>query len=153
MQLICEVENPTNIIAEEITTIDDLELLLENVSFQIRDLIHKERKDNTKLLIDRAKTYIQHNFSNCDCTIESVCNYLNISSCYFSTVFKKDTGITLINYLSDIRMEKAKELLNSTDEKTYIIAQKVGYSEPNYFSYVFKKKFKVSPTMYRTLDK
>ena len=146
VQLIFGVENPTHIIAEEITTIDDLELLLENVSFQIRDLIHKERKDNTKLLIDRAKTYIQHNFSNCDCTIESVCNYLNISSCYFSTVFKKDTGITLINYLSDIRMEKAKELLSLGKYKVYEVSKLVAYRSEKYFFRIFKQYTGLSPT-------
>ena len=47
-------------------------------------------------------------------------------------------------------MEKAVELLTKSDEKTYIIADKVGYSDPNYFSYVFKKKYGVSPTKYRS---
>jgi len=48
-----------------------------------------------------------------------------------------------------VRMEKAVELLIEQDEKTYIIAREVGYSDPNYFSYVFKKQFGVSPSKYK----
>ena len=59
-----------------------------------------------------------------------------MSAAYFSTVFKKETGKTFINYLTDYRMEQAVDLLLTKDEKTYIIAEKVGYSDPNYFSYV-----------------
>ena len=65
-------------------------------------------------------------------------------------MFKKATGQTYIGYLTDVRLNKAVELLNKTDDKTYVIAAKVGYQEQNYFSYVFKKKFGVSPTRYRT---
>lgn len=69
---------------------------------------------------------------------------------YFSTMFKKETGQAYIAYLTDVRLGRAVELLMATDDKTYIIAEKVGYPEQNYFSYVFKKKFGVSPTRYRT---
>lgn len=57
--------------------------------------------------------------------------------------------MSFIAYLTQVRLQEAVNLLNTTDDKTYIIAEKVGYPEPNYFSYVFKKKFKVSPSKYR----
>ena len=69
-------------------------------------------------------------------------------------MFKKETGSTFINYLTDYRMKEALRLIDEEDEKTYIIAMKVGYADPNYFSYVFKKKYGMSPTKYkRTRDK
>ncbi|TCL61086.1 AraC family two component transcriptional regulator [Kineothrix alysoides] len=134
---------------EEMNTVERLEGVLRSVCFTVLSLIRKERKDSTKLLIEKAKDYIQNNYSDSECTVESVCSHLNISTCYFSTLFKREVGLTLINYMTDIRMEKAKELLKNTEDKTYVIAEKVGYAEPNYFSYVFKKKFKVSPSLYR----
>ena len=78
-----------------------------------------------------------------------VCEHLHISQAYFSTLFKKETGQTYISYLTELRLNKAIELLNKTEDKTYIIANKVGYTEPNYFSYVFKKNFGIAPSRYQ----
>lgn len=72
-----------------------------------------------------------------------------MSPAYFSTLFKRETGQSYVNYLTEVRLQKAEELLEKTDDKTYEIAQKVGYQEQNYFSYVFKKRYGVSPTKYR----
>ena len=55
-------------------------------------------------------------------------------------------------FRSEVRLKKAVELLNETDDKTYMIAQKVGYQEQNYFSYVFKKRYGMSPTKYRVMQ-
>ena len=81
---------------------------------------------------------------------KKICRHLHMSPAYFSTMFKKATGQTYIGYLTDVRLNKAVELLNMTDDKTYVIAAKVGYQEQNYFSYVFKKQFGVSPSRYRS---
>ena len=64
-------------------------------------------------------------------------------------MFKKETGKSFVSYVTDYRMEQAARLLIETNEKSYVIAQKVGYTDPNYFSYVFKRKFGVSPSKYR----
>ncbi len=57
--------------------------------------------------------------------------------------------MSFVVYLTQVRMEQALHLLNTTEEKSYIIAGMVGYEEPNYFSYVFKKQYGVSPSKYR----
>lgn len=108
------------------------------------------RSDTTKSFVTKAKEYVREHYADSDLSIETVCGYLNVSAAYFSTVFKKETGQTFINYLTDYRMEEALELLLNRDEKTYIIAEKVGYADPNYFSYVFKKKFGASPSKYKS---
>ena len=58
--------------------------------------------------------------------------------------------MSFVTYLTQVRMEEAIKLLSTTEGKTYEISLKVGYSEPNYFSYVFKKQFGMSPTKYRS---
>ena len=111
--------------------------------------IKNERINSAKILVDKAKQYIVENYSDYDLSVDKMCLVLHLSPAYFSTVFKKETGVSFINYLTDIRMEESIRLLNTTDYKTSIIGQKVGYMEPNYFSYVFKKRFGMSPTRYR----
>lgn len=117
---------------------------------RIRRLMNERRKDSTQSFVSKAVEYVADHYADQEIGIDSVCSYLNVSSAYFSTAFKKETGKTFINYLTEYRMEKAVELLTKSDEKTYIIAEKVGYADPNYFSYVFKKQFGVSPSKYRS---
>lgn len=122
--------------------------LLESAS-GINEAINEERDNTTKTIINKAKQYIMDNYQNPDLSVEMICRQLHMSPAYFSTVFKKETGQAYIAYLTEVRLNKAVELLNTTDDKTYIIASKVGYQEQNYFSYVFKKRFGISPTKYR----
>lgn len=123
---------------------------LDDKCLKMQKQILNERRDTTKSFVTRAIEYVKENYGNKDLSIETICGYLGVSAAYFSTVFKKETGKTFINYLTDYRMEQAVERLLTKDEKTYIIAEQVGYSDPNYFSYVFKKQFGVSPSKYKT---
>ena len=81
--------------------------------------------------------------------MEKLCEHLHLSPAYFSTLVKRETGMSFIAYVTVVRMEKAAELLRGTEDKTYRIAEQTGYLDPNYFSYVFKKHFGVSPTKFR----
>ena len=119
------------------------------IACRINEALNQERDNTTKKVILEAKAYIKEHYSEPDLSVETLCRHLHMSPAYFSTVFKKETGQTYINYLTEVRLERAVQLLNETDDKTYMIAQKVGYQEQNYFSYVFKKRYGVSPTKYR----
>ncbi len=72
-----------------------------------------------------------------------------MSPCYFSVIFKQQTGKTFNRYLTDIRINTAKDLILYTDEKSYEIGPKVGYDNASYFSTVFKKTTGMSPTEYK----
>lgn len=89
---------------------------------KMQRLIREDRQDTTKTFVKKAVEYVKEHYSDKELSIETICNYLNVSAAYFSTVFKKETGKTFINYLTDYRMEHAVELLITKNEKTYIIA-------------------------------
>lgn len=130
-------------------SLDSLGEWLHSVCMKFRSLIRQEQTDSAKLLTEKAKQLIQENYADSKLSVEMLCQHLNVSAAYFSTVFKKETGQSFVMYLTNVRMEAALELLNNTKDKTYVIADKVGYTEPNYFSYVFRKKYGISPTKYR----
>lgn len=119
------------------------------VACRMNEAMNRERDNTTRRVMDQAKEYVREHYAEPDLSVETLCRHLHMSPAYFSTVFKKETGQSYVNYLTEVRLKKAVELLNETDDKTYMIAQKVGYQEQNYFSYVFKKKYGVSPTKYR----
>ncbi|WP_282937419.1 response regulator [Paenibacillus sp. RC67] len=117
---------------------------------RIMTSIVSERQSSYKSLVDKAKEYTQAHYQDSDISINKVCSHLHISTGYFSGIFKKETKMTFVNYLMYIRMEAAKELLRTTDLKTFEIAEKVGYAEPNYFSFSFRKHVGVSPKEYKS---
>ena len=122
---------------------------LYQTALKINNALSRERDYAAGQVIEKAKQYIMDNYQDPGLSVEQICRYLHMSPAYFSTMFKKATGQTYIAYLTEVRLNKAVELLNMTDEKTYVIASQVGYQEQNYFSYVFKKRFGVSPTKFR----
>ena len=95
-----------------------------------------------------ALDYIQKNYMDPNLSLNDICSYLNISTSYFSTIFKEMTGETFTEVLIRTRMEKAKELLENTTMKNYEIAEKVGFADAHYFGISFKKMTGCTPTEY-----
>ena len=129
---------------------DALHRWLLAVSLSFREQLISVRSRSTESLVSKAKEYVKNHYAEAELSLNSVCAALGVSNSYFSTIFKKETGNSFIGYLTDFRMERAARLLIETNEKSYIVANQVGYSDPNYFSYVFKKQFGASPSKYRT---
>lgn len=130
-------------------TVDELESWLREICNNLRHTLRHKRTDSAMRLAEQAKAYIGEHYRESDLSAETLCRYLNVSAAYFSTVFKREMGQSFVAYLTKIRLEHAVELLRTTDDKTYVIAEAVGYMEPNYFSYVFKKQYGISPSRYR----
>ena len=116
-------------------------------------LIRRRQTDSAGQTVETAKEYIRQHYAESDLSVEKLCAYLHLSSTYFSTLFKRETGTSFTAYVTTVRMEAAAEAIRGTEEKTYLIAQRCGYEDPNYFSYVFKRHFGVTPTKYRSEGK
>ena len=95
-----------------------------------------------------AMDYIEKNYGDPTVSLNAVCEYLAVSPSYLSNVVKGYTGGTFIEALTKKRIEKAKNLIETTSYKNYQIAHLVGYSDPYYFSKAFKKMTGMSPTEY-----
>jgi len=100
-------------------------------------------------VIVKAREYIDDNFAASDVSLYSTAAYVGISPNHLSTVFAQETGENFIDYLTRVRIERAKQLLKSTTMKSADIAVETGFSDPHYFSYIFKKNTGLSPREFR----
>lgn len=116
---------------------------------RIQTLLRRQRTDTTGRTVEKAREFIGAHYGESELSVEMLCEHLHLSPAYFSTLFKREVGMSFTAYVTVVRMEAAAALLRNTEEKTYLIAQHTGYADPNYFSYVFKRHFGVSPTKYR----
>lgn len=99
-------------------------------------------------LVDKVRNYIDNNYSNKDISLETIAGVMSINPCHLSNIFKKEAGISIIEYLTERRMNTAKELIDRGNMKLVEIAEMVGFNDPYYFSKCFKKMFGVSPSRY-----
>ena len=113
---------------------------------ELREQGMERRYDN---LIQHAKAHIEDNYNHEDISLNMVASEVNLSSSHFSTVFGQETGVTFVEYLTKVRMDKAKQLLRTTGTKTTEIAFEVGFRDAHYFSNLFKKTQGCTPREYR----
>ena len=113
---------------------------------------HRDNPEEIKYhhVISQAEQYIRENFTDQNISLISVADHVAMSAAYFSTVFSQTTGRSFISYLTALRIERAQELLTTTNMKLADIALAVGYNEPNYFSHVFRKTVGMTPKEYRS---
>ncbi len=116
---------------------------------RLHDLLGWRRSDSTWQMVERAKDYIAGHYTDEQLSVEALCSHIHLSPTYFSTLFKREVGMSFTAYVTKVRMDEAARLLRETDEKTYRIAEATGFSDPNYFSYVFKRHFGLSPSKFR----
>ena len=124
--------------------------LLAELAVRTNGMASGARANSHIQFIENAKRIIKERYADPVFGLEQLADEISVSPAYFSTTFKKETGTSFVQYLTNVRLEKAKEMLKNSDAKTYEIAEKTGFSEPNYFSFTFRKNVGLSPSQYRS---
>lgn len=134
-----------------------LSLSVEDMRFYMQELLHRAIElgdrvveSQSKKLIKRAMAYIEENYMKDSISLNEVAGAVEVSANYFSTVFRQETGMTFTECVTKKRMDKAKHLLRQTERPSGDIAAEVGFKDPHYFSFVFKKTQGCTPREYRS---
>lgn len=134
---------------QSLKSLEETKQWFTEICIRLHKSIASTRQFVSQKLVEEAIFYTKGNYMQNDLSITSLCQSLHISPGYFSGLFKKATQLTYGAYLLKMRMEIAQELLRTTDLKAFEIAERVGFSDPNYFSLSFKKYTGVSAKDYR----
>ena len=116
--------------------------------FEIFKALKEQRSGNTAVILDKAIRFIDQNYHE-NLTLEDVAYEAGFSTYYFGKLFKKTFGVTFTDYLTNLRIARAKELLKDPLLTVKGVTYRVGYMDPNYFTRVFKKSEGITPTEYR----
>ena len=113
------------------------------------DSMDKEKNLNHNSLVDNAMAYMNENFHDLTLTQQKVADKVFVSAPYLSNLFKLEKGLNFGDYLLELRITRAMELLRDQNAKVYKVAESVGYSNPQYFGVCFKKYTGHTPGEYR----
>lgn len=126
-----------------------IRMLLKKI-IGVRDTISGIRYSD---IIEIAKDQIRKTYMSDEISLNTIAAEVGMSPSYFSSIFSKEMGKTFVEYLTEIRMDRAKELLMCSSMKTSEIGYEVGYKDPHYFSYIFKKTQNCTPKEFRARGK
>ena len=143
-----EIE-PLDITKKELQTKEGSMEYLIGILKKAIELRDKAASTRHQDVVDEILQYIEEKYADEELSLNTIAEHVNFSPNHLSTVFSKQTGQTFIKYLTDFRMTKAKELLRCTGKRSSEISIEVGYRDPHYFSYLFKKTQGMTPTQYR----
>ncbi|HEX2947688.1 MAG TPA: response regulator [Clostridia bacterium] len=118
--------------------IDDLESVAKDLLTHVYNFFHDKNPLDNIGLVANAKKIIENNYAG-DISLEQVAKHVHLSPAYLSELFKKETGMSFIDYKTIIRIDQAKKLLSAPSMNIAEVSAKVGYSDPKYFSKLFKK--------------
>lgn len=141
------VQNQHLQVLDQLDTLDDLQDYLLNKAREVMAL--KKQEESGTAVVAKVLRYIQHHYSEPDLSVRALADYCYLTPTYFSSLFKRKTGRTVGQYLTEYRMEKARLLLKDEGFKLYQVARQVGYEDANYFARIFKKQTGLSPSEYR----
>lgn len=143
-----EIEAPdqdSSILQDEKSAMDYIVRIMDKA------LVLREKRASSRYedVVSEVIHYIEDNYAQEELSLNLLASHVNFSPNHLSMIFSQQTGQTLIRYLTDYRMNRAKELLRCSSKKSSVISMEVGYKDPHYFSYLFKKTQGMTPTQYR----
>ena len=139
-------------VLETLNTLSNVEQMFDwfaGIAARLREENVRSSMSNSQLSLETAISYLKANYQDPKLSLEATCHHVGISVSYLSLLFKKNTGLTFVKYLTALRMDKARELLKYSGDRIIEIAEKCGYRDVYYFSHSFKKHEGLSPKQYR----
>jgi two-component system response regulator YesN len=128
------------------------ETVMELVESMFAVAISKRKNvvgNQSRSQLSAAIKYVDEHYADSNLSLNEVAKEVNISPSYLSAMFSRENKTTFVEYMTGKRMEHAKNMLLTTGEKSQVIAEQVGYKDPHYFSYIFKKTYGLSPKEFR----
>ena len=125
---------------------------LQEACKRMIDTLYQQRTKSKNQLIRMAKGYLRDHLGDPNISLDSVSSHIGLSKIYFCQLFHKEEGVSFNSYLNMERVDRAKLLLRTTSKKIFEISGEVGYNNPKYFNYVFKRLTGVTPLEYRKAE-
>ena len=144
-----EPEDTEEVLTESGKSMESAIAYAENVISRAITLRDQNSGNKKSSILKTAVDFIDSHYMEEDISLNTVANVANVSSNHFSALFSQNMGQTFIEYLTTLRMNKAKELLRCTGMRSSEIAGEIGYKDAHYFSYLFKKTQGMTPSDYR----
>jgi two-component system response regulator YesN len=132
----------------ECRDIDEVYVWMKAEMDQFFGNFNKWQKKYSENAVSKAVRYMEEHYSE-QLPLQQVASQVHFNATYFSHLFKKETGRSFVDYIIELRMEKAKQLLSNTDMKITEVSGAIGYDLPNYFAKLFKQSTGLSPKEYR----
>ena len=130
-------------------TISEILTLIRSVVGDLAEFMAGKRESHRGGVIGEAVKYMEKHYVKQGLSLQDVASHIHINPVYLSTLFKQEKKITFSDFLLQVRMQKAMELLRNQDMKCYEVADMVGYNTPEYFSVCFKKHTGLSPIEFK----
>jgi len=130
-------------------TLGEMKQLLESYLASAMGRIREKRTGKVANVVERIRSFIEQRYSDGNLTVADIGKAVYLSPTYVSLLFKQETGQTVGEYLTQVRVDKAKQLLRDPQYKFYDICYAIGYTDPSYFTKLFKKVTGVTPSAYR----
>lgn len=148
-----ETQYPDIITLSQFESTEELTNLIMRISFDICSSIRSTKESHNSKLRNALLVYIENNYTDYNFSVQNMAQFFDINQSYASRFFKDQTGMTITDYVTDLRINKAKELLTATTLSLSIIVNEIGYSDVSSFIKKFKEKEGITPGKYRKMHK